>query len=70
MFIGLIQFENGMYKETRNSLKSNALAAMNLIGEVLKSQEDKVSRTKDFFGELDRSINMVTDKESNMQQNI
>ena len=46
------------------------LAAMNLIGEVLKSQEDKVSRTKDIFGELDRSINMVTDKESNMQQNI
>lgn len=46
------------------------LAAMDLIGEVLKSQEDKVSRTKDIFGELDRSINMVTDKESNMQQNI
>ncbi len=46
------------------------LAAMNLIGEVLKSQEDKVTRTKDIFGELDRSINMVTDKESNMQQNI
>ncbi|RKI84607.1 methyl-accepting chemotaxis protein [bacterium 1xD42-87] len=46
------------------------LAAMNLIGEVLKAQEDKVSRTKDIFGELDRSINMVTDKESNMQQNI
>ncbi len=46
------------------------LAAMNLIGEVLKSQEDKVSHTKDIFGELDRSINMVTDKESNMQQNI
>ena len=46
------------------------LAAMDLIGEVLKSQEDKVSRTKDIFGELDCSINMVTDKESNMQQNI
>ena len=46
------------------------LVAMNLIGEVLKSQEDKVTRTKDIFGELDRSINMVTDKESNMQQNI
>lgn len=46
------------------------LTAMNLIGEVLKSQEDKVTRTKDIFGELDRSINMVTDKESNMQQNI
>lgn len=46
------------------------LAAMNLIGEVLRSQEDKVSRTKDIFGELDRSINMVTDKENNMQQNI
>ncbi len=46
------------------------LAAMNLIGEVLKSQEDKVTRTKDIFGELDRSINMVTDKENNMQQNI
>ena len=46
------------------------LAAMNLIGEVLKSQEDKVTRTKDIFGELDRSINMVTDKENNMQQNV
>lgn len=46
------------------------LTAMNLIGEVLKSQEDKVTRTKDIFGELDRSINMVMDKESNMQQNI
>lgn len=46
------------------------LAAMNLIGEVLKSQEDKVTRTKDIFGELDRSISMVTDKENNMQQNI
>lgn len=46
------------------------LAAMNLIGEVLKSQEDKVTRTKNIFGELDRSINMVTDKENNMQQNI
>ena len=30
LFVGLIQFENGMYKETRNSLKSNALAAMSL----------------------------------------
>lgn len=28
--IGLFQFENGMYKETKNSLKSSALAAMNL----------------------------------------
>lgn len=28
--IALIQFENGMYKETKNSLKSSALAAMNL----------------------------------------
>lgn len=28
--IGLFQFENGMYKETNNSLKSSALAAMNL----------------------------------------
>ncbi|MDE5938219.1 MAG: methyl-accepting chemotaxis protein [Lachnospiraceae bacterium] len=46
------------------------LAAMNLIGEVLKSQEDKVNRTKDIFGELNHSINMVTDKENNMQQNI
>lgn len=46
------------------------LAAMNLVGEVLKSQEDKVLRTRDIFGELDRSINMVTDKENNMQQNI
>lgn len=46
------------------------LAAMNLIGEVLRSQEDKVTRTKDIFEELDRSINMVTDKENNMQQNI
>ncbi|MDE7358314.1 MAG: hypothetical protein K2N39_02575, partial [Lachnospiraceae bacterium] len=46
------------------------LAAMNLIGEVLKSQEDKVTRTKDIFGELDRSIGLVTDKENNMQQNI
>ncbi len=46
------------------------LAAMNLIGEVLKSQEGKVTRTKDIFGELDCSINMVTDKENNMQQNI
>lgn len=46
------------------------LAAMNLIGEVLKSQEDRVLRTKAIFGELDCSINMVTDKENNMQQNI
>ena len=28
--VGLFQFENGMYKETKNSLKSSALAAMNL----------------------------------------
>lgn len=46
------------------------LAAMNQVGEVLKSQEDKVLRTRDIFGELDRSISMVTDKENNMQQNI
>lgn len=46
------------------------LAAMNLVGEVLKSQEDSVLRTRDIFGELDRSINMVTDKENTMQQNI
>ena len=43
---------------------------MNLVGEVLKSQEDSVLRTRDIFGELDRSINMVTDKENTMQQNI
>ncbi len=46
------------------------LAAMNLVGGVLKSQQDKVLRTRDIFGELDRSISMVTDKENNMQQNI
>lgn len=46
------------------------LSAMNLVGEVLKSQEDNVLRTRDIFGELDRSINMVTDKENNMQHNI
>ena len=46
------------------------LAAMNLVGEVLKTQEDSVLRTRDIFGELDRSINMVTDKENTMQQNI
>ncbi|MDE6213157.1 MAG: chemotaxis protein, partial [Lachnospiraceae bacterium] len=46
------------------------LAAMNLVGEVLKSQEDSVLRTRDIFGELDRSITMVTDKENTMQQNI
>ena len=46
------------------------LAAMNLVGGVLKSQEDKVLRTRDIFGELDRSISMVTDKEKNMQENI
>lgn len=46
------------------------LSAMNQVGEVLKSQEDKVLRTRDIFGELDRSISMVTDKENNMQQNI
>lgn len=46
------------------------LKAMNLVGDVLKSQEDKVLRTRDIFGELGRSINMVTDKENNMQQNI
>lgn len=46
------------------------LAAMNLVGEVLKSQEEKVLRTRDIFGELEHSINMVTDKENNMQQNI
>lgn len=46
------------------------LTAMNQVGEVLKSQEDKVLRTRDIFEELDRSISMVTDKENNMQQNI
>ncbi|MDE7430185.1 MAG: hypothetical protein K2N00_13140, partial [Lachnospiraceae bacterium] len=46
------------------------LSAMNLVGEVLKSQEDNVLRTRDIFGELDHSINMVTDKENNMQHNI
>ncbi|MCM1039304.1 MAG: methyl-accepting chemotaxis protein [Ruminococcus sp.] len=30
LVIGLIQFQSGMYKETKNSLKSSALAAMNL----------------------------------------
>ncbi|MCM1282171.1 MAG: methyl-accepting chemotaxis protein [Muribaculaceae bacterium] len=28
--IGLVQFENGMYRETKNSLKSNAFAALTL----------------------------------------
>lgn len=46
------------------------LTAMNQVGEVLKSQEDKVLRTRDIFDELDRGISMVTDKENNMQQNI
>ena len=30
LIIGLVQFQSGMYKETKNSLKSSALAAMNL----------------------------------------
>lgn len=30
LVIGLVQFQSGMYKETKNSLKSSALAAMNL----------------------------------------
>lgn len=46
------------------------LTAMNQVGEVLKSQEDKILRTRDIFDELDRGISMVTDKENNMQQNI
>ena len=29
---GLIQFRSGMYKQTKSSLKSSALAAMNLYG--------------------------------------
>lgn len=28
--IGIVQFQSGMYRQTKNSLKSNALAAMNL----------------------------------------
>lgn len=65
LFIGLIQFENGMYKETRNSLKSNALAAMSLYnsqgygdyalksdGNVWRGMNFNISQETDIVDEL------------------
>lgn len=52
-------------KETEENLSS-----MTLVDEVLKSQDEKVSRTKEIFDELNQSISSVTEKEQQMQQYI
>lgn len=46
------------------------LAAMSQVDDVLKSQEEKVFRTKEIFDELNDSITSVTDMEGSMQKSI
>lgn len=46
------------------------LLAMNTIDDVLNSQKDKVSRTKEIFEALNNSITALTDQEYNMQKSI
>ena len=43
---------------------------MNTIDDVLNSQKDKVSRTKEIFEALNNSITALTDQEDNMQKSI